>query len=243
MKASAGAPLLFSVMSKSAQSYDNRKHVLSEKTKVLAAAALAEKVGYLQLDDLPDKAVFQQLPERVYSAHRIIRCDRELVVIKEGKVELWQTNQDILVKEMGEGAIFGEMKLLGQTMMGTRAIVGAGGAKVGVMDEERAREWIKRDGEWIVEKLGERLTETEAQHYRRSFQMADARVAAELLEIAGEGESVEGVTHEELARRIGVYRETVTNVLDEMKSERIIEVGRKRVRILNRRALGELSEL
>ncbi|HVG18957.1 MAG TPA: helix-turn-helix domain-containing protein [Blastocatellia bacterium] len=42
---------------------------------------------------------------------------------------------------------------------------------------------------------------------------------------------------------IGVYRETVTNVLDEMKSERMIEVGRKRVRILNKRALGELSEL
>jgi hypothetical protein len=40
-----------------------------------------------------------------------------------------------------------------------------------------------------------------------------------------------------------VYRETVTNVLDALKSERIIEVGRKRLTILNKRALVELSEL
>jgi CRP/FNR family cyclic AMP-dependent transcriptional regulator len=219
------------------------KHLLSVKSKALAAAALARKIGYLRVSDLPQAAVFQELPIRTYSAHKIIRCKDELMVIKEGRVEVWHTNQDMLVKEMGEGAIFGDLRLMGQTMLGMTAIVGAEGAKVGVMDEARARAWIKDNGEWILEKVGARLCEMEGEHYRRMFQMVNSRVAAALLEMAGDGSRVDGVTHEELARRIGVYRETVTNVLDEMKSERMIEVGRKRVRILNKRALGELSEL
>jgi CRP-like cAMP-binding protein len=230
-------------MSKNIQAYCNRKHTLTEKTKALAAASLSEKVGYLRLSDLPDAAIFERLPKERFSAHKLIRCKDELMLIRRGVVEVWQTQHDTLVKEMRAGAIFGELGLLGQTMLGTKAIVGLEGAEVGVMDAETAREWVKGSAVEIVERLGRRLAEMEARHYRRSFQLVDSRVAAALLESAGEGRSVEGVTHDELARRIGVYRETVTNVLDAMKSERIIEVGRKRLTILDRRALVELSEL
>lgn len=230
-------------MSKSIQSYTGRKHSLSDKSKALAAATLARKIGYLRVNDLPQPETFQRLPVRAYSANKIIRCKDELMVIKEGKVEVWHTNQDMLVKELGEGAVFGELKLMGQTMLGTRAVAGDYGAKVAVMGETKAREWANENGVWILEKVGRRLWEMEEEHYRRMFQMADSRVAAALLEIAGEGSRVEGVTHEDLARRLGVYRETVTNVLDGMKSEKIIELGRKRVRILNKKALGEISRL
>jgi CRP-like cAMP-binding protein len=239
----APASLFFFVMSKNIQAYCNRKHTLTEKTKALAAASLAEKIGYLRIEDLPYTTIFEELPTESFSAHKIIRCKDELMLIKEGVVEVWQTQHDSLVKELSAGAIFGELSLLGQTMLGTKAIVGSGGAKVAVMYAEKAREWVKANALAIVERLGERLAAMEAQHYRRSFQLVDSRVAAALLECAGEGMRVEGVTHDELARKIGVYRETVTNVLDALKSERIIEVGRKRLTILNKRALVELSEL
>jgi CRP-like cAMP-binding protein len=68
-------------------------------------------------------------------------------------------------------------------------------------------------------------------------------VAALLLELVGEGSTVEGLTHGEMAEMIGVYRETVTTVLQAMKVDRLIEIGRKTITILDRRAMQDLSDL
>ena len=73
--------------------------------------------------------------------------------------------------------------------------------------------------------------------------MSDSRVAALLLELAGERSTIQGFTHDELGERIGVYRETMTNVLDAMKFDKLIKVGRRRLTILDKKALRELSEL
>jgi CRP-like cAMP-binding protein len=64
-----------------------------------------------------------------------------------------------------------------------------------------------------------------------------------LLELANEDLTIQGLSHKDLALRIGVYRETVTNTLGSMKADRLIKVGRERITILDRRALQELSEL
>jgi CRP-like cAMP-binding protein len=230
-------------MSKSLQTYRHRNHSLSDKRRTLSAAALAQKIGYLRIEDIPYASIFEGLPIQSFSPHRIIRCKDELLLIKEGMVEIWHTHQDTLVKELRAGVLFGEMPLLGQTMLGTKAIVAAQGAKVAVMDAAAAREWVKINPVSILEKLGHRLADIEAQHYRSSFQLADSRVGALLLELAGEGSTIEGLTHDELGEKIGMYRETVTNVLDAMKLDRLIQVGRRRLTILNKRALQELSEL
>jgi CRP/FNR family transcriptional regulator len=231
-------------MSKTIQVYRHRKpHSLSDKRKTLSAAALAQKIGYLRIEDLPHASIFEGLPVQSFSPHRIIRCKDELMLIKEGLVEVWHTHQDSLVKELHPGVLFGEMPLLGQTMLGTKAIVAGQGAKVAVITAATAREWVKINPVSILEKLGQRLAEIEAQHYRSSFHLADSRVGALLLELAGEGSIVEGLTHDELGEKIGMYRETVTNVLDSMKSDRLIDVGRKRLTILDKSALRELSEL
>ena len=73
--------------------------------------------------------------------------------------------------------------------------------------------------------------------------MTDSRIAAVLLELAGEDSHVLGLTHEELGEKLGVYRETVTLTLDTMKREKLIEIGRKRISLLDKKALRELSEL
>jgi CRP-like cAMP-binding protein len=230
-------------MTQGKEVYRRRKHLVSEKTKALSAASLAQKIGYLHLNDFPHTDILENLPLRSLSPHRIVRCNEELLLIKEGVVEIWHTHHDCLVKELRAGVLFGEMTLLGQTMLETKAIVGTEGAAVSIMDAEAAKEWIKANPILIVEKLGHRLAEIEAHHYRSSFQLADSRVAALLLELVGEGSRVEGLTHEEIGEKIGLYRETVTNVLKAMKVGKLIEVGRKRITILNKRALLELSKM
>ncbi|MCA1635004.1 MAG: helix-turn-helix domain-containing protein [Acidobacteria bacterium] len=63
-----------------------------------------------------------------------------------------------------------------------------------------------------------------------------ARVAALLLREA-EGDEVVGLSHQDLAERLGVYRETATNALNELKSASIIRIGRKRISIIDRERL------
>ena len=220
-----------------------RKHALTERTKSLAAFALSRKIGFLRLEDFPDSHIFQTLPTQLFNPNRVLRFKNELLLVKHGQVEIWHTHHDYLVKKLEAGALFGDMPLLGQAMLGTKAISGTEGATVAVINVEAAKEWIKSDPAPIFEKLGNRLAEIEAEHYRSRFQLADSRIAALLLGIAGEGSTVLGLTHEEIGERIGLYRETVTITLDAMKMDRIVEVGRKRITILDKRALRELSEL
>jgi CRP-like cAMP-binding protein len=220
-----------------------RKHTLTERTKSLAAFALAQKIGYLRLEDFPDTHIFETLPTQSFNPNRILRFKNELLLVKHGLVEIWHTHHDYMVKKLEAGALFGDMPLLGQAILGTKAISGTVGATVAVMNVEAAMEWIKSDPVSIFERLGYRLAEVETEHYRSRFQLADSRIAALLLGIAGEGSTVLGLTHEEIGERIGLYRETVTITLDAMKMDRLIEIGRKRITILDKRALRELSEL
>jgi CRP-like cAMP-binding protein len=220
-----------------------RKHELSHKMKALAASALAKEIGYLRVEVLPHTHIFDTLPTQSFSANRIVRSNDELFLIEQGLIEIWHTRHDLLIKELTAGVLFGDMPMLGQTMLGTKAITGRAGARVKVMDLYAAKEWIKAAPVTIVENLGHRLAGIENEYYRSRFQLADSRIAAALLELAGDGSHVLGQTHEALGEKIGVYRETVTITLDAMKLEKLIEIGRKRITILDKRALKELSEL
>ena len=220
-----------------------RKHLLTDRSKTLAASALAQKIGYLRIDDFPIASIFNTLPTQEYSANRFIRCKEELFVVKAGSVEIWHRRYDKLVRELGTGALFGDMVLLGQTMLGTKASAGNQGATVAMMDGEAVKQWIESNPVSIFAELGYRLSSIETEHYRSQFQLADSRVAALLLELAGQDSVIEGITHEKLGERLGLYRETVTVVLDAMNVDRLIEVGRMRITILDKRAVREMSEL
>jgi CRP-like cAMP-binding protein len=57
-----------------------------------------------------------------------------------------------------------------------------------------------------------------------------------LLERA-DGDLVRNLTHKELAQHLHVYRESATAALGDLKKAGIIEIGRKRIRILHRARL------
>ena len=45
---------------------------------------------------------------------------------------------------------------------------------------------------------------------------------------------MDGLTHQDIAECLGIYRETVTNALNELKAASLISIGRKHVTILDR---------
>ena len=73
--------------------------------------------------------------------------------------------------------------------------------------------------------------------------MADSRIAAALFEHAKEGSTIKGISHKEIGDQLGLYRETVTLILDAMKADKLINVGRMSIILLDKKALRELSEL
>jgi hypothetical protein len=69
----------------------HRKHLLTEKKKILAAAALAMKIGYLKVTDLVPSGVVENLSTQSLNPHRIIGTKNKLFVVKAGSVEIWHT--------------------------------------------------------------------------------------------------------------------------------------------------------
>jgi len=94
------------------------------KRKQLAASMLAQKIGYLKVQDFTRLSFFDFLPTQEFGPHRVLRPNDEMFVVKAGIVEIWHSHHDMLVSELAAGSIFGDMSLLGQTMLGCKAIVG-----------------------------------------------------------------------------------------------------------------------
>ena len=124
--------------------------------------------------------------------------------------------------------MFGDSSLLGQTMLMTQAISGMEGATVAVLDRGRVRWLIQEYPLVVLELLGPRLKTLERRHFSSQFQLTTSKVAGLLLELAGSKAYVEKLSHSDLSNMIGVYRETTTNVIQEMKAEKLIRVQRKK---------------
>ena len=215
----------------------HRKHLLSEKKKTLVAATLAKKIGYLKIQDVVPSGIVEHLETQSFNPNKIISTKNKLYLVKEGSVEIWHTHYDKLVKTLELGMLFGNMPVLGQVMIGTRAISGTDGTILVEITTDTAKNWLKSNPLAIGEWLGTRLAEIEVKHYRAAFQLADSRVSALLLELANDDLVVEGLTHKDLALRIGLYRETITNVLSVMKQDKLIKVGRERITILDKTSI------
>jgi CRP-like cAMP-binding protein len=96
----------------------------------------------------------------------------------------------------------------------------------------------------LLEVLGRRVRELEAQLEAVAFKNVRARLASLLLQLRDEAGSDEiaGHTHQELAERVGTYRETATQVLNELKAEGLIDIGRKRISVLDAARLASVSQ-
>ncbi len=67
-------------------------------------------------------------------------------------------------------------------------------------------------------------------------------LASLLLRLAGDEDRIIGYTHQDLAEMVGTYRETATQVLNDFKGKGLIEIGRKRLMILDREGLLAIAE-
>jgi CRP-like cAMP-binding protein len=172
-----------------------------------------------------------------------------LFLLKQGRVQLYRISPEgkkLVIATLGSGAIFGEMALLGQQMHNAFAEA-LDDCQIVVISRSGLERLIRNDptvGLRILEITGRRLTDAEARLEDMAFKGIPARLASLLLRLAADHDTNEigGLTHQDLAETIGTYRETATQVLNDMKSDGLIEIGRKRILILDAEKLQVLAE-
>lgn len=100
----------------------------------------------------------------------------------------------------------------------------------------------------FLKMMGQRLLELEERLTATTFQSVTARLTTLLLQLVQpqqhphSPQAVHGYSHEDLADRLGVYRETVSAALRELKESGAIEIGRKHITINHPEQLETLAE-
>jgi CRP/FNR family transcriptional regulator, cyclic AMP receptor protein len=174
-----------------------------------------------------------------------------LFLLKKGRVQLYRLSaagKKLVIATLGPGTLFGEMALVGQGMHNVFAEAADNCvlcimSRVDVEQLMRSRPSVALR---IVEALGRRLVQAEASLEDLAFKGIPARLAALLLRLGTETESgheVAGYSHQDLAEMVGSYRETITQTLNSFRLEGLIDIGRKRIVLLDPEELERIAEL
>jgi len=220
----------------------------------------SDKIGYLQMVD-----IFQDLTEAemeeidratTLSSTRRGRIfympedtSEVLFLLKQGRVQLYRISPDgkkLVIDTIGPGSVFGEMALIGQGMHNTFAEAVEPSVLYIMSREDVERLLVTKPmvAVRIFEVLGRRLKEAESRLEEIAFKGIPARLASLLLQLADEqgDDTIGGLTHQDLGEQIGTYRETTTQTLNTFKAEGLIEIGRKRIAILDREGLRAVAD-
>lgn len=181
--------------------------------------------------------------------HIFYRPDEQaevLFLLKRGKVQVYILTAEgkrLVIETIGPGMFFGEMPLTAQTMHQAfaEAVEDSVICVLSRGDLERLLLQKPQVALRLLNSLSHSLEETRTKLEETAFQNATARVCRSLLRLA-QGTSELDLTHQELADSIGLYRETVTNVLNRLQAQGIVELGKKKIVILDRAGLEKAAE-
>lgn len=230
--------------------------------KVRGGAATGDptaKVGYLRETDI---FVSLSPAEQTWlvESTTMITCDRSRVfytpdepgevvfILKRGKVDLYRLAPDgrkLVVATLGPHTIFGEMGLIGQGMYGCFAEA-VEDCLLCVLSRSDLQGLIRRNPEVglsLLSEMGKRLQQREAELEALAFRGLPARLATLLLREADPYGTVLGLSHQDLAERLGTYRETVSQLLGRFRHEGLVAVEPRRIRLLDRAGLAAYAEI
>lgn len=171
-----------------------------------------------------------------------------LFILQSGRVQLYRIAPDgkkLIISTLEKGTLFGEMPLLGQQLHNTfaEAITDCTYCVIQLKELERLIIQYPAVALRILAITKRRLHHAENHLKDLTFKSIPARLASLILNLAGEEETdVTGFTHQDLAEMVGTYRETITQVLNDLKNKGLIDIGRKRLVIRDREGLQALAD-
>lgn len=182
--------------------------------------------------------------------HTFYRPDEQtevLFLLKKGKVQVYSLTAEgkrLVIETIAPGTFFGDMPLTAQSMHQAFAEA-AEDSLICVLsrsDMERLLLQKPQVALRLLDALSSRLQETRTKLEETTFLNATARVCRSILRLAPGTSELSGLTHQELADTTGLYRETVTNVLNRLQAQGLVELGIKKIVILDRAGLQKTAE-
>ncbi|MCY4112620.1 MAG: Crp/Fnr family transcriptional regulator [Chloroflexi bacterium] len=171
-----------------------------------------------------------------------------MFILKSGGVQVYRISPEgkrFVVSTVEPGAFFGEMAFLGQSMYGSFAETTEASVLCAMSryDIEQLMQRYPTVAVRMMQALSQRLSETETQLEDLALKSLAARLATFILRHTGDDDrQMLGLTHNDLAERVGTSRETATQALNELKADGLIGIGRKRIEILDREGLEAIAE-
>ncbi|GHO65825.1 cAMP-binding protein [Ktedonobacter sp. SOSP1-52] len=234
----------------------NQQRPVSHKQTGTKDAFLAhsELFRHLPADDL--NALHQRTTETSYPSgyvfYRPGDAGSALFLLKQGAVHLYHLSPDgrkLIMATLQPGACFGETLLLGQGQQRHFAEAVSPTRVYSISRHDIEHLAGQRPGVALAlfYSVEQRLHQVETQLINTTFKSTLARLATLLLQLAHaqareQGQLVvTGLTHEELAEHLGVYRETVSATLRELKDLGTIEPGRRHILITSPHLLATLA--
>jgi CRP/FNR family cyclic AMP-dependent transcriptional regulator len=171
-----------------------------------------------------------------------------LYLLRRGRVELYRLTRSakrLKLAAIRPGMIFGEACVLGGVPRNATAEV-AEAAQVVTMDRADIERFIEADPDftlYLVKELSRRLQESNWRLVTLAYADVSTRLAAELLHVSQEERAtLLPITHQDLAERSGLLRETVTKTLDTFQEEGLVELHRGQVRLRDVQGLRSMLE-
>jgi CRP-like cAMP-binding protein len=222
--------------------------IMSQKSVYLSQIEVLKDLSPSQLDHVDNDTLLLDCP----AGHLFYMPEDEgevLFFLKKGRVQLYRISPDgrkLIFAVLNPGAIFGHMVLIGQGLHQTYAQA-LDDVTICIWNREKVESALKSNPEMALRFLaavGERLTQTEERLADVTFKHLPARLAALLLHLCDENKTCDllGYTHQHLADMLGVYRETITQLLNGWKNDNLIELSRKRIRILDAAVLEDIAQ-
>lgn len=179
-------------------------------------------------------ATAQELAEKMY-------------VLMNGKIHLVCKNSEgrrLVVTTLEPGAVFGEGAISQQSDPSIFAEA-AEDVAVWVIPASEARSMTTQYpilGWGLLQTYGQRLLQVENNLEDVAYKKLPERLASLLLEL-GDNQAgvIKGVSHQALADHLGTYRETVSAILRDFKRQEIVELGYRRINILDLELLKETA--
>lgn len=172
---------------------------------------------------------------------------RKMFLLMEGQVHLVCTNNEgrrLVIATLEAGAIFGEGALDSSDDPNVFAEA-ATDAVVWTIPASEARNMTMQYpilGWGLLQTYGRRLLQVENSLEDVAYKKLPERLATLLLELAdGANGLIQGISHQALADRLGTYRETVSAILRDFKRQGLVELGYRRITLLDEESLKELA--
>lgn len=219
---------------------------VEQKNLYLSEMELFQGLSSREMEDVMRVTTMTNVPKgRVFWPSEI---GEVLFILKKGRVQIYRLSPEgkkLVLTTLGPGSVFGEMTLTGQHMYDAfvETVEESLICIISRSDLERLIIENPQIALRLLDIMGRRLYEMEKRLEELAFKKIPARLAALLLRLREEqGDVIRGYTHQDLADIVGTYRETVTQVLNEMKSRKLIEIRRKTIRVLDPAGLKQLAE-